>query len=194
MTQLLENPVKRQPKRWTKQEYHAAVDRGLFVGQRIYLYRGELIQMASMGALLVRGISNVTIWLVRTFDPDYAIRCQSPFELPDESVPQPEFAVVTHQQQARLPHANEAVLIVEVADSSIELDQDMALDYAAAGVSEYWIVNVRDRNVEIYRAPAADPGSPTGYRYSWCQIFNEAESISSLARPGISVNVATLLK
>jgi Uma2 family endonuclease len=150
--------------------------------------------MASMGALHVRGISNVNVWLIRTFDPDYAVRCQSPFELPDESVPEPEFAVVTHEQQARLPHANEAVLIVEVADSSIELDQDMAFDYAAAGVPEYWIVNVRDRNVEIFRAPAADAESPTGYRYSWHQIFLEAESISALARPGVAVTVATLVK
>jgi len=191
MTQLLEHPVKRQPKRWTTQEYLAAVDRGIFAGQRIYLYRGELIQMSAMGTLHVRGTSNVNVWLVRTFDPQYAIRCQSPFEIP---VPTPEFAVVTHEQQARFPQANQAVLVIEVADSSVELDQEMAFDYAAAGVPEYWLVNVRDRNVEIFREPMPWRGSVTGHHYAWHQVFQETESISSLARPDVSVAVATFVK
>jgi Uma2 family endonuclease len=194
MTLLAEKPPVRTPKRWTKEEYYLAVDRGVITDMRVYLYHGELIQMPAIGALHARGVSKVNSWAVRTFDPQWVVRCQLPFDMPDDTAPQPEFAVVTTEQDTRLPHPNAAVLIIEVADSSIELDQDMAFEYAAAGVPEYWIVNVRDRNVEIFREPQRDPASPMGHRYAWHQTFQETESISPLARPNELVNVARFVQ
>jgi Uma2 family endonuclease len=194
MTLLADRPAVRTPKRWTKHEYYLAVERGVITGTRVYLYHGELIQMPAMGSLHARGVSKLTPWAVRTFDPQWVVRCQLPFDMPDNTAPQPEFAIVTPEQDARLPHPNAAVLVIEVADSSIELDQAMALEYAAAGVPEYWLVNVRDRNVEIFRDPRADAGSPMGHRYFWHRIVTELDSISPLARPDVSVSVATFVK
>ena len=195
MTMLAEPPVavaRRTPKRWTKAEFNAAVDRGVFAGSRIYLYRGELIDMPAMGTLHIRGIRRANVWLVSTFEPAFAVRCQGPFELPDESMPQPEFVVCTPEQDARLPHPNRAVLIIEVADSSVELDQEAADDYAAAGVPDYWIDNVRDRQVEVYRDPRPDPASPTGHRYASRRVYAVGESLAPLAKPDAVVAVATL--
>ncbi len=126
-------PALRTPKRWTKQEYNAAAETVLG-GQHVYFYRGELIQMPAMGTLHIRGISRLTPWLVYTFDPAYVIRSQGPFELPDESMPQPEFVICTTEQNARLQHPNAAVLIIEVADRSVELDQEMAFGIGWSGV------------------------------------------------------------
>ena len=194
MTLLAEPPAvaRRTPKRWTKAEFNAAVDRGWFAGSRIYLYRGELIEMPAMGALHVRGTSRANVWLVRTFDPAYVVRCQGPFELPDESMPQPEFVVCTPEQDARLPHPNAAVLVIEVSDSSVELDREAADDYAAAGVPDYWIDNVRDRQVEVYRDPRPDPASPTGVRYASVRVYAAGESVAPLARPDAAVAVSAL--
>ena len=184
--------VHRTPKRWTKAEFNAAVDRGWFVGTRIYLYRGELIEMSAMGTLHIRGITRVNSWLVHTLEPQFVIRCQGPLELPDESMPQPEFVVCTPEQEARLPHPDTAVLVIEVADSSVELDRDAADDYAAAGVPDYWIVNVRDHEIEVYRDPRPDAASPTGHRYAARRVYAVGESLAPLARPDAVVAVAAL--
>ena len=128
-----------------------------------------------------------------TFDPAYAIRSQGPFELPDESMPQPEFVVCTPEQDARLPHPNAAVLVIEVADSSVELDREAADDYAAAGVPDYWISNVRDRRIEVYRDPRPDPASPTGFRYAEHRAYGLGESLAPLAKPDAVVAVAALV-
>ncbi len=194
MTQLAEPPVegRRPPKRWTKAEFNAAVDRGWLVGTRIYLYRGELIEMPAMGTLHVRGTRRVNVWLVNTFEPAFAVRCQAPFELPDESMLQPEFVVCTPGQDARLPHPDAALLVIGVADSSVELDHEAADDYAAAGVPDYWIVNVRNRQVEVYRDPRPDPASPTGHRYASRRVYAVGESLAPLARPDAAVAVAAL--
>lgn len=199
MTMLADMPAattpraRRTPKRWTKAEFNAGVDRGWFAGTRVYLYRGELFDMPPMGTLHVRGTSRANVWLVRSMDPDFVIRGQGPFELPDDSMPQPEFVVCTPEQDARLPHPNSAVLIIEVADSSVELDRDMADDYASAGVPDYWINNVRDRQIEVYRNPQPDPASPTGHRYADRRVYGMGESLAPLAKPDAIVAVATLV-
>ena len=182
----------RTPKRWTKAEFNALSNTPLFEGQPIYLYRGELIQMSGMGALHWQGVKRLNYWLTETFRPAFEVAIQMPFELPDESMPQPEGAVYTPEQEARRPCPNAAVLIVEVADSSVELDQELADDYAAAGVPDYWIVNVRDRCIEVYRDPRPDPASPTGHRYAARRVYGMGESLAPLARPDAVVAVAAL--
>jgi Uma2 family endonuclease len=194
MTLVLNNPAKPHLKRWTKKEYNGAVDRGLFEGQRrVFLYRGELIEMPSMGALHAFGISNLTVWLTRTFDPENRIRIQLPFETPGESMPEPDGAVVTHEQMRRLPHPNAALLIVEVSDSSIELDREMAFEYAAAQAPEYWIVNMPERSIEVYRDPVADATAILGFRYASRHVHGDGQVIATLLRPDLSVSVTSLV-
>jgi Uma2 family endonuclease len=144
MTMLAEIPAVRSRKRWTKQEYNDLVDRGFFSKKRVFLYRGEIIQMPAMGALHCFGVSNITDWLTDAFRPQYRIRIQQPIECPDDSEPEPDGAIVTHEQMAQLPHPNCALLIIEVSDSSIEEDREMAFDYASTQSPEYWILNMRD--------------------------------------------------
>ena len=184
---------RRQVKRWTKAEYHELAA-GPLEGKRIYLYRGELIQMSSMGGVHVAGLLNVDDWFHDAFRPEYRVRMQCPLELPDDTVPQPDGAIVTHVQNARRPHPNRAVLVIEVADSSIELDQEMAFDYASAEVPDYWLLNMRDREVEAYRDPVPDAASVTGWRYASHQVYREGESVAPLAKPDAVIAVAVLVR
>jgi len=194
MTLIIDAPTKPRVKRWTKSEYLDLVERGAFRKQRVFLHRGELIEAPPMGALHAFGISNIDDWFHDTFRPQFRLRIQMPFDAVGESTPEPDCVVVTHEQMGRLPHPNQAELLIEVSDSSIEKDHDLALDYAASHVLDYWILNVRDRQLEVYRDPIADPGSPTGFRYESHRVFVEGESVSPLARPDASVTVAALLK
>jgi Uma2 family endonuclease len=194
MTLILNNPGKPHVKRWTKAEYNADVERGLFANKRrVFLYRGELIEMPPMGSLHAFGISNLTVWLTRTFDPENRIRIQLPFEAPGESMPEPDGAVVTHEQMRRRPHPNAALLIIEVSDSSIELDREMAFEYAAARAPEYWIVNMPERSIEVYRDPVADATAILGFRYASHQVHGDGEVIATLLRPDVPVSAASLV-
>lgn len=195
MTLAIESPTfAPRPKRWTKAEYNQLVERGALQGQRVYLYRGELIEMPPIGALHATAISNVTEWLVRTFTPEFRIRIQSPFETPGESMPEPDGLVVTQQASKRRPHPNEAVLLIEVSDSSLEIDHEKAFEYAAANVADYWILNVRDRELEIYRDPVAEAKSPTGFRYASHERHPANAAVTALARPDALVSVESLLR
>jgi Uma2 family endonuclease len=193
MTLILNNPAKPHLKRWTKEEYNDSVDRGAFKKQRVFLFRGELIEMPPMKAPHAFGISNITVWLTRTFDPGNRIRIQLPFETPGASMPEPDGAVVTNEQMRRQPHPNAALLIIEVSDSSIELDREMAFEYAAAQAPEYWIVNMPERSVEVYRDPIADATAILGFRYASRHVHGDSEVIATLLRPDVSVSVAFLV-
>lgn len=180
-------------KRWTKREYNALVERGMFQGERAFLYRGGLIEMPPMGGLHARAIMTITDWLHETFRPAYRVRIQCPFETPGASMPEPEGAVVTDAQMLHVPHPKAAALLIEVADSPLDFDHEKAFDYAAAGVPEYWILDVVSRSLEVYRNPVADSAAVLGFRYAFHQIYQEDQSIVSLARPSSPVAVATLL-
>jgi Uma2 family endonuclease len=194
MTLILNNPAKPHVKRWTKGEYNHDVERGLFDNKRrVFLYRGELIEMPSMGALHVQAVKRLGYFLHEHFRPAHEVRMQMPFECVDESMPEPDAGVFTVEQDARRPHPNAALWLIEVADSSIELDREMALDYAAAQVREYWILNVADRVIEVYRDPVADATAALGYRYATHRIYSEGDEIASLLAPDKPVQVAKLV-
>jgi Uma2 family endonuclease len=194
MTLVADNPAKPHVKRWTKQEYNALVDRGAFQGMRVYLYRGELIEMPPMGSLHARGIANITSWLVRNFDPEFVVRIQSPFDSPGETTPEPDGAVVTPEQMSRLPQPNQAMLLIEVSDSSIEVDYEKAFEYAAAGVPDYWILDMRKRQIHVYRDVVRDSSAILGLRFESVRVFGESETISPLAKSNVVVAVSELVR
>ena len=108
-------------------------------------------------------------------------------------MPEPDGAIVTREQMRRRPHPNQALFLIEVSDSSLELDREQAYEYAAAGVPEYWIVNMRDRSVEIYREPVDDATAAIAARYASHQIFGDGQVISPLLKPEATVTVASLV-
>jgi len=103
-----------------------------------------------MGPRHAQGVVRICQWLFRTFDTGAKIRIQLPFETPAEAM--------------RLRHPNRAVLLIEVAESSVELNREKAIDYSAALVPDYWFINLRDEEVEVYRDPVEDRSSVTGFR------------------------------
>ena len=190
---IADNPAQPRVKRWTKKEFIDNVERGFLSKERVILFRGELIEMPAIGALHALAVKKLNIWLVRNFQGEYEVRTQNPFEAHDETMPQPDGAVYTQEQDARLPHPNAALLLIEVSDSSLEFDHEMATEYAASQVQEYWIINVRDRNIEVYRDAISDPKSVTGFRFSSQVVLPETASVAPLFEPNISVPVAEFL-
>jgi Uma2 family endonuclease len=121
--------------------------------------------------------------LARTLPPKFHIRSQTALRLAD-SVPEPDIAVVLgppSRYDTSHPGANDAVLVVEVADSTLADDQnDKAVVYARAGLPVYWIVNLVDRRIEIYTDPTGAVKSPV---YRTRRDYNEGSSVI-LTLPG----------
>ena len=181
-------------KRWTKQEYNDLVERGAFQGQHVYLFRGELIEMSPQYHPHAFAITKLTTALFVAFglDGGHEIRIQLPFDGPGDSMPEPDGLICTVEQNLRRPHPNKAVLVVEVSDSSLGNDREKALEYAAAGIPEYWIVDVNRRLVEVYRDPISDPTLAFGFRYAPPIVYQGNAVVHPIAKPSASIAVAQL--
>jgi Uma2 family endonuclease len=150
--------------------------------------------MPSMKNPHAMSITKATKVLFSLFEPaQFDIRVQMPFDAPEDSMPEPDLLVCTIDAGKRKPHPAEAILIIEVAETSIHHDRDKALEHAARHVPEYWIVDLNDRCVEVYRDPVPDRTAALGFRYLPPMILKDADSISPLARPNSSVRVMDLL-
>jgi Uma2 family endonuclease len=120
---------------------------------------------------------------------------QGPLDLRPHSEPEPDVAVVPGRRQdyaVRHPHI--ALLVVEVSDTSLAQDRgDKASLYAAAGITDYWIVNLVDGQLEVFRNPIADPSQRHGHRYADVIVLARSDRVTPLAFPSVSIPVADLL-
>src|SRR5207237_2296545 len=113
----------------------------------------------------------------------------------DKSAPEPAIAIVPGRRaDYRHAHPARPVLIIEVAESSLGFDRVAKGSlYARAGIVDYWIVNLVDRVLEVYRDPGADVTAPYGWRYMSVERFTPPSAAAPLAAPAAPIPVAALL-
>jgi Uma2 family endonuclease len=181
-----------QTKRWTREEYYRLAEQGWFQGKRVQLIEGEIIEMPPKGHAHARAIIVVNDWLHQVFGCEKTIRIQMPLNVLERSDPEPDAAVVPGSVDQYDDHPQSALLVIEVSDSSLSLDRKKALLYAAAGVQEYWIVDVEHRVVEVYRNPVADGSASRGFKYPPPTIHQADEVLSPLAKPGAKLALSEL--
>jgi Uma2 family endonuclease len=118
------------------------------------------------------------------------VRVQLPFVAGTHSLPEPDVAVVAGRvEDYDRAHPTAALLVVEVADSSLKQDRiTKGAIYAAAGVPEYWIVNLRDDCVEVRRGPER-----AARRYATTTLARRGDSMGVLTLPGVRIAVDDLL-
>ena len=118
-----------------------------------------------------------------------------PLALPPlTSEPEPDLAVVTlDAPTSTAGHPANAVLVIEVVESSLDYDRDRkGRLYAAAGIRDFWLVNLPERRLEAYRHPVPDPQSFSAWRYRACQTLQPGEQVSPLVAPAVVVPVAAV--
>jgi Uma2 family endonuclease len=125
----------------------------------------------------------------------WIVRGQDPVSLDDESAPEPDIAVAPGPRAAyRHAHPARPGLIVEVAESSLRFDRSAKGSlYARAGIVDYWIVDLVDRVVEVYREPEPDATAPYGWRYLSLARFTPPDIIVPIVVPAAPIPVAALL-
>jgi Uma2 family endonuclease len=180
-----------QPRRWTVEEYHRAAEAGVFgPEERLELINGEVYAMSPHRGPHATGVTLAQTVLLDVFRAGWVVRVQLPLGLGEPSEPEPDVAVVSGKpRDYRDRHPVTAALVVEVAETSLVFDRTTKLAvYARAGLPEYWIVNLADRVLEVYRDP-----DPAREAYRSTARYGEADTVSPLAATGASVVVGELL-
>jgi Uma2 family endonuclease len=184
-----------RPRRFSKAEYYRLGELGFFRSQRVELIEGRVLVLGPKGPPHCYTVSVLQEVLRNLFGPNHHVRPQFPLDLGPTTEPEPDLAVVAGTaRQYLLAHPTTALLIVEVSDSTLAYDRRHKGGlYARAGVPDYWIVNLRARQVEVYRAPIPDPLSRYGHRYSSRTDLLPPASVSPLALPQVAIPVIDLL-
>ena len=134
----------------SRAEYDRMVALGWFEDERIELLLGMLVTRERQSPRHVAIIRTLGEILVPAMEGRGQVQIHGPLALTDDSEPEPDVALIPFGYDDELPAT--AYLVIEVADSSLRKDRDVKVPlYAAAGIPEYWIVNVIDRTVEVYR-------------------------------------------
>jgi Uma2 family endonuclease len=183
-------------RRWSRLEYERLIEKGVFPpGERLELIAGELVVREPQRSQHATAIRAVEEALRAAFGTGWDVRVQLPLALEDASEPEPDVAVVRGGWwDYRDAHPTESVLIVEVAEASLAFDrQHKGGVYARAALPEYWIINLVDRMVEIYRDPAPFPSMPHGWQYRNLRSLGPDGAVSPLAVPSAVIRITDLL-
>ena len=181
------------PIRWPKSLYHQMAESGWFRDKRVQLIEGEIVEMAPMGTPHWVVGNNTYRALLPVFPLDrFTITVQYPIDLGPGSEPEPDVAVMKGQPSDyanALPTADSILLVIEVSDSSLAFDRGRkATMYATGGIAEYWIIDISNRTVEIYRDPIMAEG-----RYRDVTIHGAGSTVTPLTAQGASVRVSALI-
>lgn len=165
-------------KRWTRREYEQLGKLGIFLpDERLELIEGEIIELTPQGSGHATAVVLTSEAIRERLEPGYFVRVQLPLALDDFSEPEPDVAVVPGAaRDYRDFHPTTAVLVIEIADTTLDYDRyTKAPIYAKAGIPEYWVVNLADRQLEIYRSPGPLAESPDGFGYRLRLVLSAGE-------------------
>ena len=182
-------------RRWTRKEYERLVEVGIVRDDEpLELIGGQLIVAEPKGSPHAAAVELTADALRAAFGRGWAVRAQNPIALDDESEPEPDILVVAGSQRDYSDtHPSSAALVVEVSETTLAFDRrHKGSLYARARVADYWIVNLVNRRLEVYRRPIADSSAEFGWRYGDITILSLDASVTPLACPDVAVAVSAL--
>lgn len=174
--------------RFTVEEFQKMGEAGIF-GEidRVELMDGEVVEMSPPGwrhAWYVRQLTRMLAGFAETQraqrGEDYEVSIQDPLVTDEHGQPQPDAMLMKPVPPGRLPNFQDALLVIEVSDSTLSYDKNTKLPrYAAAGIPEVWISDIQTETIEVHSDP-----TPDGYRKTI--RHGRAERIESATLPGLA--------
>ena len=177
--------------RFTVDEYQRMGEVGLFPpGVRVELIDGDVVPMNPIGPDHAGHVDRLGELFIERLGRRVTLRFQTPIRLRLHGQPEPDLAVLRRRPDfytSGHPTPEDAYLLVEVADSSVQYDRQVKMPmYARAGIPEVWLVNLVEGHVVVYRDPA-----PDGYRTA--HVARPGDEIRPLAVPDLAVPVAEIV-
>ena len=163
-------------RKWTVKEYHKLGEMGFFhPEERVELLSGNIIKMSAKGTAHTSATRRTASVLRDLLGNQAAIYTQDPIALDDNSEPEPDIAAVRIEPfdyATHHPTPSEVYLIIEVADSSLTFDREIkAKIYARSGIADYWVLNVGDRQLHVFREPRGRWVSKRSNSWGNCEHF-----------------------
>lgn len=181
---------------WTREEYYKMAELGVFKpGERVELIGGKIVEMAPQYSPHATALLLAQDELRAVLTAGYVVRTQLPLDISPSSQPEPDVAIVRGAvRDYAKAHPTTAELVVEVSESTLGYDRgEKASLYASAGIQDYWVLNLTDRRVEIFRDPIPMANQPYGYGYRSHTQYFPTDKVSPLAAPQSAIKVEDLL-
>ncbi len=175
--------------RFTRDAFERMAEAGVLPPDaRVELIEGELIEMSPQGSKHATALHLLVEALQLGILEDVHLRIQAPLDLGDRNAPEPDIAVVAGTiRDYSAAHPKYAHLVVEVSDTTYYFDasEKLAL-YARSGIPEYWIVNLNERQVEVY-------SEPSGSVYNARRTYGADTSFAPIFASSVWLNAADVL-
>jgi Uma2 family endonuclease len=172
------------------------IDAGvLTLEDHVELIDGDIVTVTPQKSRHATAVRLTEIALRHAFGEHVDVRTQLPLALDPASEPEPDVAVVTGSpRDYRDAHPATALLIVEVADASLLFDRTTKTSlYARGGIADYWLLNLVEEVVEVYRNPQRSTDAPPGWHFAAVERYGPQDRVAPLARPDRLIAVQDLL-
>jgi Uma2 family endonuclease len=178
-------------RRFSVEEYHQMVRAGILKeDDRVELIEGDIIEMTPIGPGHAVCVTGLIEHFVRSLWTRAVVWAQSPVRLGSHSEPQPDVALLQSPRTrygSAPPGPEDIVLIIEVADATVEVDRARKIPaYARAGIPEAWLVNLPGEAIDVYWNRAQD-----GYRDA--RTVGRGQSLAPLAFPDVTLTADDIL-
>ncbi|MDQ5826273.1 MAG: Uma2 family endonuclease [Chloroflexota bacterium] len=176
---------------FTSEQYEKMIEAGILgEGDNVELLKGEIVKMAPIGLRHAGCVARLTSIFTSNLGGSVILWPQNPIRLADDTEPEPDIALLRPKgdfYSNSRPEPQDVLLLVEVADTSLEKDRTVKVPmYAEAGIGLLWIVNLNEDVVEVYAAPGNG-------RYTEMSRVVRGETILLPLAGGISVTVDEIL-
>jgi len=187
-------PSDRPLHRFTLEEYHWLIEHGFFQPEdKVELIEGYLVEMSPLYPPHAAAVDALMEELISKTSQRVRVRIQQPITLPTQATePEPDFVLAAKSENYRKKHPYPAdiILVGEVSDSTLAYDRGKKAQlYAEAGIREYWIVNINDSVLEIYRNPTGQ-GTHAGYQTKL--TVTAEEEVAPLALPDCNIDLVPI--
>jgi len=195
MTAIIQTASPEEPHRWlwTRDLYYLAGAQGVFQSdQQVELIDGEVFtKLSPIGSRHAAAVHMASDLLHDNLARAFSVRTEAPLILSDRSEPEPDLCIVPRRADyyaSEHPVATDVFLLIEVSDTTLAFDRGIkAMAYAAAGIVEYWIINLTTDNLEVYRQPDLIAG------YQSIETLSPEDFVTPVFAPNLTISVADLL-
>lgn len=176
---------------FTVGEYHRMAEAGIFSEtDRVELIEGEILSMSPIGSLHAACVKRLNKLLGQLVGQNAIVSVQDPVRLDDFSEPEPDIALLRPRDDFYAqshPRASDVLLIIEIADTSVDYDRNIKLPtYARSGIPEVLIVNLPAETVEAY-------SDPVNANYQRTRLYKRGESFSPQTLSSIALKIKDIL-
>ena len=178
--------------RITVDEYHHMAQVGLIAPDaRVELIEGVIVDMPPIGSRHTSAVNRLNRLLIQAVEGRAIVQCQGSVRLDGFSEPQPDFALLAPREdfyEHRHPTPADALLVIEVSDSSVQYDSGPKMSlYARHGIPELWVFDIKGRKLLSFR-------NPVGAAYEEMQASELPGIVTIASLPDISIDLSSLYR